>query len=44
MRETGKEANEIDMEDVFEGFRRKARDHARVPMQVALLVPKSEYV
>ncbi|PBK93930.1 glycoside hydrolase family 13 protein [Armillaria gallica] len=33
MRETGKEANEIDMEDVFEGFRRKARDHARVPMQ-----------
>ncbi|KAK0499504.1 glycoside hydrolase family 13 protein [Armillaria luteobubalina] len=33
MRETGKEANGIDMEDVFEGFRRKARDHARVPMQ-----------
>ncbi len=23
MRETGKEANEIDMEDVFEGFREK---------------------
>lgn len=33
IRETGKKADEIDMEDVFEGFRRKARDHARVPMQ-----------
>jgi len=30
--ETGKE--DVDMNDVLDGFSQKARDHARVPMQV----------
>lgn len=32
-KEEGKE--DVDMEDVLDGFHRKARDHARTPMQVS---------
>lgn len=33
--ETGRE--DVDMTDVLDGFSHKARDHARVPMQVRLV-------